>query len=105
MHHLYANDLAMACYRTGNFADGGVIIFDLLAVDTKGNATQSTTRKVLGVMQRDSTKFAATGGWGFEGFAGGDPNTRAVGANAETACYSCHTQVKDSHYVFSRWQE
>ncbi len=56
-------------------------------------------------MQRDAKKFAATGGWGFEGFTGGDPKQRAVGANAKTACFDCHAPQKDTGYVFSTWRE
>lgn len=105
IHHLYANDKAMAGYRSGKFPDGAVIVFDLLASVDAGNAVTEGPRKVLGVMQRDQKRFASTGGWGFEGFAGGDPAQRAVGGDAATACFSCHTQVRESSFVFSKWRE
>ncbi|MGH6931805.1 MAG: cytochrome P460 family protein, partial [Dongiaceae bacterium] len=66
-----------------------------------GNALVEGERKVLGVMQKHSKKFAATGGWGFEGFGGGDRNRRVVGANAASACFACHQAQKDRDYVFS----
>ena len=56
------------------------------------NAVTEGARKVLGVMHKDLERYPATGGWGFEGFGGGDAGNRVVGANAETACFSCHHQ-------------
>lgn len=105
IHHLYANAKAMQGYQTGKFRDGSVIIFDLLDAKTADNALTEGSRKVVGVMHRHAKKYAATGGWGFEGFAGGDPAKRVVGANAASACFSCHAPQKDSAYIFSTWRE
>ena len=102
IHHLYANDKALKGYRTGRFPDGAVIIFDLLEAVHDGNAVTEGARKVVGVMHKDARKFASTGGWGFEGFAGGDPSKRVVGANAATACFGCHQPQKGQDYTFSR---
>jgi hypothetical protein len=102
IHHIYANDEAMEGYRSGGeFPDGAVIIFDLLEAVHEGNAVTEGDRKVVGVMHKDEAKFAATGGWGFEGFAGGDPGRRVVGDDAGQACFSCHEAQKGSDYVFS----
>ena len=105
IHHIYANQSALEGYRTGSFADGSVIIFDLLEATAADNAITEGKRKVLGVMQRDGKRFAGTGGWGFEGFAAGDPARPVVGKNAPTACFGCHTAQKDHDYVFSVWRE
>lgn len=56
-------------------------------------------------MLKDSRKFAATGGWGFEGFAGNSKTERAVGAKAAEACFGCHAAQKNSDYVFSRYRD
>jgi hypothetical protein len=82
-----------------------VIIFDLLEADVAGNAIAEGKRKVVGVMHRDTKKYAATGGWGFEGFAAGDPGQRAVGTSAKTACFDCHAPQQKTGYVFSTWRE
>jgi Cytochrome P460 len=103
IHHLYANQKAMKGYQSGRFPDGAVIVFDLLTANTEGNAVQEGTRKVVGVMVKHSTRYAATGGWGFEGFKG-DTRERAVGDNAATACFACHTAQKDKGFVFSQWR-
>ncbi len=105
IHHLYANAKAVEGYRTGKFPDGSVIVFDLLEAVRADHAVSEGPRKVLGVMQKDARAFAATGGWGFEGFAGGDPAKRAVGARAAEACYGCHAGQAATGYVFSRLRE
>ena len=102
IHHIYANLPAVAGYAKGKFPEGSVIVFDLLAVTTDGNAIAEGERKVVGVMHKDSKKFKTTGGWGYEGFAGNSRDQRAVGKNAESACHSCHTPQKDHDFVFSR---
>jgi Cytochrome P460 len=100
IHHLYANRKAVAGYSSGKFADGSVIVFDLLTAENKDNAVTEGARKVVGVMHKNSKKYASTGGWGFEGFKG-DGQERAVGANAASACFECHTAMKDKDFVFS----
>jgi hypothetical protein len=105
LHHIYANEAALEGYRTGSFPDGAVIVFDLLAVErTEDHAVIEKERKVLGVMQRDVTAFAATGGWGYEGFAGGNPQNRLVGAQAAEACHACHASAAPD-FVFSELRE
>lgn len=105
IHHLYANDKALKGYRSNTFPDGAVIIFDLLEAVHDGNAVTGGARKVVGVMHKDAEKFAATGGWGFEGFGGGDPTNRVVGTNAASACFGCHQPQKEQDYVFSRLRD
>jgi hypothetical protein len=101
IHHLYANDLALKGYAAGKFPDGSIIVFDLLEAHTKDNATTEGARKVVGVMHKDSKRWTATGGWGFEGFKGDSKADRAVAANAAAACFQCHTSQKNRDYVFS----
>lgn len=106
LHHLYANDKALKGYKTGAFPDGAVIVFDLLEVAKGGDAIAEGPRKIVGVMQRDARRFKDTGGWGFEGFAKGDPKQRAVGSQAKEACYGCHAeQAGKTGLVFSTWRE
>lgn len=101
IHHLYANKKALDGYKSGRFPDGAVIVFDLLDARRADNAVTEGARKVAGVMHKDAKKFAATGGWGFEGFAGGDAAQRVVKGNAKEACFGCHAPQKDRDYVFS----
>lgn len=105
IHHLYANEAALEGYQAGSFPDGAVIVFDLLEAEHGGNAVTEGPRKILGVMQKHSEHYAGTGGWGFEGFAGGDRSRPVVGKEADKACFQCHTSQRDHDYVFSRLRE
>lgn len=102
IHHIYANDKALRGYRSQKFPDGSVIIFDLREAVRSDHSLTEGLRKVVGVMHKDSKKFAATGGWGFEGFRGHDPTQRMVRQNAASACFACHQPQKNQDYTFSR---
>ena len=100
VHHIYANDRALDGYKTGTFKDGSVLVFDLLNYDQKEGAGTEGARKLTGVMEKDSKRFAATGGWGYEGFKG-DSKTERLVSDGGVSCHACHTQQKDRDYVFS----
>jgi len=109
IHHIYANARAMQGYRNladgkGEFPDGAVIVFDLLEAVRGGHAQQEGPRKVVGVMVKDRRRWAATGGWGFEGFKGDSKTERVVGRDAASACFACHAPQKAQDYTFSRWR-
>ncbi len=102
IHHIYANASALEGYKAGSFPDGAVIVFDRLEAKRADSAVTEGARKDVAVMHKDAKKYAATGGWGFEAFGGGDPTRPVVGAGAATACYACHAPEKAHDYVFSR---
>lgn len=104
IHHIYANDKALQGYRRGVFADGSVIVFDLLETRASSGALEEGRRKVVGVMAKDAQRWKDTGGWGFEGFKGDSKTDRAVAGNAKAACFECHTSQKGRDYVFSAWR-
>lgn len=101
IHHLYANGAALAGYRTGNWPDGAVIVFDLLKYAEGGHALQEGSRKLIGVMQRDTARYKDTGGWGYEGFAG-DSKTKRLVSDMMGQCHGCHAGQEKTGFVFSR---
>jgi len=103
IHHIYANKQALQGYRSGKFADGSVLVFDLLEAKDDGTAVTEGARKVLAVMQKDSAKYQDTGGWGFEAFKGGSRTERVV-RDAAKECFQCHTSQRAHDYVFSRFK-
>jgi len=103
IHHVYANKKAVEGFQKGKYADGAVLIFDLLEAKTENNAIVEGARKVLGVMEKDSKKFKETGGWGFEGFKG-DTRERVV-RDPKNACFNCHEAQKEKDYVFSSYRK
>ena len=76
IHHLYANAEAMAAIARANSPMARSSCSTCSTPVAKDHAVTEGARKVVGVMHRDARKYAATGGWGFEGFAG-DSHTAA----------------------------
>jgi hypothetical protein len=105
INHIYANALAMKGYASGTFPDGSMLVFDTIEAKEADHAISEGSRKMLGVMVKDASRHAATGGWGFENFAGGDPLKPLVGANASTTCFACHSKPQTRDHVFSRLRE
>ena len=104
------NDIAIKAYREGNlpFPDGAIIarlawkyvpseennkVFGRDQSFVAGDATN------VQFMVKDSTKYAATGGWGFAQFNDGKP----VDAAGLGGCYACHVPVKGRDFVFTRY--
>lgn len=104
-HHIYANPPALAGYASGTFADGSVLVFDRLAIEETAGSLKEGQRIVVDVMVKDAAKYAATGGWGFEEFAGSSRTQRNVGTNAKAACFNCHATQAPASFVISKLRE
>jgi hypothetical protein len=106
IHHIYANDKAMEGYISGNFADGSVIVFDLLESkrETGGDITEGG-RKFIDVMIRDRARYDSTGGWGFEEFAGNSTTNRTIRNLSRQQCFNCHAKQKQNDFVFSEFRK
>jgi hypothetical protein len=102
INHTYANAQAMRGYASGNFPDGAVLVFDTIEAHDADHAIGEGKRKVLGVMSKDAKRYAATDGWGFENFDGGDPARPVFGAKAAAACFGCHSREGTRDHVYSR---
>lgn len=103
IHHVYGNEQAVKGSRTGKFDDGAVLVFDLLEYITADNASTEGERVLVGVMVKNSSKYAPTGGWGFEGFKG-DSETQRLVNDGGKSCFDCHASQKETDYVFSQWR-
>src|ERR1700688_5303674 len=104
------NEVAIKAYREGKlpFPDGAII-----AALHWRYVPSEENNKVFGQAQsfvpgpptniqfmvKDSTKYAATGGWGFATFIDGKP---AAPASMNT-CFPCHNQAKARDLVFTRY--
>jgi hypothetical protein len=104
------NDVAIKAYREGKlpFPDGTII-----AALHYGHVPSAENNKVFGQAQsfvpgpatniqfmvKDSTKYAATGGWGFATFVDGKP----AAAASMKSCFPCHNQAKASDLVFTHY--
>lgn len=105
IHNIYANKQAMEGFRTGNFANGSIIVFDLLGTETKGGVTSVGDRRLVDVMHKDDKNFLKTGGWGFEEFQGDSRTQRTLNEAAAIGCFNCHAGQKQRDYVFSSFRE
>ncbi|MCU7928783.1 MAG: cytochrome P460 family protein [Candidatus Thiodiazotropha sp. (ex Dulcina madagascariensis)] len=101
IHHIYANEAATRGMMNGDYADGAEIVFDLLNTLEKENTIQEGSRKLIGVMLRNKSRYAETGGWGFEAFSG-DSKTERLVKDGGDACFGCHAPEESSHFVFSK---
>ena len=104
------NDVAIKAYREGKlpFPDGTII-----AALHYAHVPSEENNKVFGqpqsfvpgsptniqFMVKDSTKYAATGGWGFGHFADG----KAGDAAFMKSCFPCHNQIKARDLVFTQY--
>lgn len=103
IHHIYGNKKALQGLKNGEYPDGSVFVFDLLNYISKDNMIQEGDRKLVGVMHKAAKKYAKTGGWGFEGFAGNSKIERLT-KDGGASCFSCHAPQKNNDYVFSRFR-
>lgn len=105
-HHIYANGTAMEGYRSGKFADGSVIVFDVIEslAQSNGNVVEGK-RKLVDVMVKDSQRYDSTGGWGFEEFNQGSIADRKILHLARERCFNCHASQKQKDFVFSGYRE
>jgi len=104
IHHVYVNPAGRTAMEEGRaFPDGTVLVFDLLEAKEDGGAWIEGRRKVLAVMRKDAARFAATGGWGFEGFKEGARAERVV-TDARGQCFGCHQSAAKTDHVFTRWR-
>src|SRR5688572_18537973 len=97
-NHLYANDLALAGYQKGKFPEGSVFVVEVIEATPGENYTSESTRHHMDVMQKDSLKFASTGGWGYTQFEP-DNARRMLTLEQKKVCNTCHLKQKD--HVFS----
>jgi Cytochrome P460 len=104
------NDVAIKAYREKKlpFPDGTI-----LAALHYRHAPSEENNKVFGQAQsfvpgdptniqfmvKDSTKYAATGGWGFAHFQNGKPGDAVF----MKSCFPCHEKTKATDLVFTRY--
>ena len=91
--------------RSGVYADGSIIAEELLEMlGSPSGGGKEGERRLVGVMVKDSQRYASTGGWGF-GSYDGDSREDTLDSAAKTACFACHIPRKDKGYVFTEYRE
>ncbi len=105
------NDIAIKAYRAGTlpFPDGAIIAalpYRTVPSDENNKVFGQAQSFVPGAptniqfMVKDSTKYAATGGWGFGHFGtDGKPGDAAF----MKSCFPCHEKTKATDLVFTHY--
>jgi hypothetical protein len=102
LHHIYANDKALQGYRDKkSFPEGSVIVFDLLEPVKGGNAITEGARKAVILMEKNSSRFAATGNWGYGLYQGDTKQAASIDAQS---CFACHKDVAQTDFIFSAYR-
>lgn len=104
-HLIYVNRAGFGRFERGGeapYPDGTVFVDDVRDFTLVDGAYQQGARKAVPVMVKDSKKYASTGGWGFQAWAGGDP-TKPLVNDPTKQCFSCHASKKANDYVFSTY--
>ena len=103
MHNVHVNSVGEAALKKGGpYPDRTVFVTDLHEFSVSDGSFVMGNPKGLAVMVKDAKKYAATGGWGFQFFAGGDPKKPVV-TDAAKQCFECHVPKKDQDYVYSTY--
>jgi hypothetical protein len=103
MHNVHINSVGEPALRKGGpYPDGAVFLTDLHDYALVDGSYVEGALKGLSVMVKDSTKYASTGGWGFQFWVGGDPKKPLV-TNATKQCFECHQPKKAQDYVYSTY--
>jgi hypothetical protein len=108
MHVIYVNSKGLPTLKRGGplpYPDGTVFADDVHEFSVKDGSYVEGGKKAVTVMIKDAKKYPATGGWGFQVWAGGDPTKPLVPdtAHAVKACFTCHIPRKDRDYTFSTY--
>ena len=103
MQIVHVNAAGEAALRTsGPYPDGTVFLTDLHDFSVVDGSYVEGALKALAVMVKYSKQYAATGGWGFQFWDGGDPKKPMV-TDAANQCFACHQPKKDQDYVYSTY--
>jgi hypothetical protein len=101
MHNVYINSTGEAALKKGEpYPDKTVFLVDLHDFTISDGSYVEGSRKATAIMLKDKKKYASTGGWSFQAWAGGDP-TKPLVTDPTKQCFECHQPKKDQDYVYS----
>ena len=103
MHNVYINSTGETALKKGEpYPDKTVLLVDLHEFTISDGSYVEGPRKATAIMLKDKKKYASTGGWGFQAWAGGDP-TKPLVTDPTKQCFECHQPRKDQDYVYSTY--
>ena len=103
MHNVYINSTGETALKKGEpYPDKTVFLVDLHGFTISDGSYVEGPRKATAIMLKDKTKYASTGGWGFQAWVGGNP-TKPLVTDPTKQCFECHQPKKDQDYVYSTY--
>jgi hypothetical protein len=103
MHNVYINSIGEPALKKGKpYPDKTVLLVDWHEFTISDGSYLEGPRKATAIMLKDKKKYASTGGWGFQAWAGGD-RTKPLVTDPAKQCFECHQTKKDQDYVFSTY--
>jgi hypothetical protein len=105
------NDIAIKAYREGKlpFPEGAIIARLAWSLDSSEENNKvfgksqsfvaGAPKNGVQFMVKDSTKYGATGGWGYGQF----DNGKSANAAKLGTCFPCHQPVQSRDYIFTRY--
>ena len=101
MHNVYINSTGETALKKGEpYPDKTVLLVDLHEFTISDGSYLEGARKATAIMLKDKKKYASTGGWGFQAWAGGD-RTKPLVTDPTKQCFECHQAKKNQDYVYS----
>jgi hypothetical protein len=103
MHNVYINSTGETALKKSElYPDKTELLIDLHEFTISDGSYVEGPRKATAIMLKDKKKYASTGGWGFQAWAGGDP-TKPLVKDPTKECFECHQAKKDQDYVYSTY--
>jgi Cytochrome P460 len=105
VHLIYVNAVGFERLKRGGsepYPDGSIFVDDLRDFSASDASYAQGARKANTIMVKDSKRYAATGGWGFQAWAASAPKTPIVNDPAKQ-CYACHLSRQGNDDVFSTY--
>jgi hypothetical protein len=103
MHNVYINSVGEEALKKGApYPDKTEFLVDLHEFTISDGSYVEGPRKASAIMLKDKKKYASTGGWAFQAWAGGDPKKPLV-TDPIKQCFECHQPKKDQDYVYSTY--
>ena len=100
-HHIYVNGKGLPTLKKGGmYPEGAVFVGVFYDVATEKDKSIHQGKKLFYVYMKKEAKAKDTGGWRYAAF---DPEGKLLDKDVKKECYECHTAVKDSDYIFSKF--
>jgi hypothetical protein len=100
IHIFYMNEKGFGAFEKGTaYPDGTIIVGAVYELVTRPDGTFNQGKQRLFTYMQKNPEAKDTGGWSYAAFS---PDAKMIEMDVKTGCFACHTQVKDSDYVFSK---